>query len=94
MSMISFDDYMWCPIHPFSEDLNECRDAADDAFTSTLFQSQIDDRKERRFVSVREWGIRLERSYQTYPMYCYNNKVDDICSLGKANPSRFQKKYS
>ena len=47
---------MWCPIHPFGEDLNEGRDVADDAFTGTLFQ--IDDGKsECRYVSVREWGI-------------------------------------
>ena len=37
-----FDDYMWCPIHPFSEDLNE-GSLVDDAFTDTLFQNRIDD---------------------------------------------------
>ena len=43
---------MWCPIHSFSEDLNEGRDLADDAFTGTLFQSQTDDGKEFRYVSL------------------------------------------
>ena len=53
MSMIYFDDYTWCLIHPFNEHLNEGRDVADDAFTGTLFQSQIDDgKKECRHVSV------------------------------------------
>ena len=38
---------------PSREDLNEDRDVADDAFTGTLFQSQIDDgKKECRYVSV------------------------------------------
>ena len=45
-------------MHPFSEDLNEGRDVADDAFAGTLFQSRIDDgKKECRYVSVGEWGI-------------------------------------
>ena len=58
MSIIYFDDLMWCPIHPFSEDMNESRDIADDEFTATLFQSRFDDgKKECRYVSVREWGI-------------------------------------
>ena len=35
MSVIHFDDYMWCPIHPFSEDLDEGRYVADDVFTGT-----------------------------------------------------------
>ena len=53
-----FEDCMWCPIHPFSKDLNESMDVADDAFTGTLFQSRIDDgKKECRYVSVLEWGI-------------------------------------
>ena len=36
---------MWCPIHPISEDLNEGRDVADDAFIGPLFQSWIGDGK-------------------------------------------------
>ncbi|KAI0219978.1 hypothetical protein LSAT2_028536 [Lamellibrachia satsuma] len=32
---------MWCPIHTFSEDLNEGRDVAAGAFTGTLFQSLL-----------------------------------------------------
>lgn len=28
-----FDDYLWCPIHPFSVDLNEGRDVVGNAFT-------------------------------------------------------------
>ena len=46
---------MWCSIHPFSEDVNEGRDVAYDAFTGTLFQGQIDDGKMVcRYVSVQE----------------------------------------
>ena len=46
---------MWCPIHPFNEDLNEDRDVADDAFRGPLFQSQLDDgKKECRYVLVRD----------------------------------------
>ena len=33
---------MWCPIHPFGEDLDECRSVADDAFTVTLAQIELD----------------------------------------------------
>lgn len=32
-----FNDHVWCPIHPFSEDLNEGSDVADGAFTGTLW---------------------------------------------------------
>ena len=46
---------MWSLIHPFSEDLNEGRDVADDADTD--IQHRIDHGKECRYVSVREWGI-------------------------------------
>ena len=45
MSVTYFDDYMWCPINPFTEDLDEGRDVANDVFTGTLFQSRIDDGK-------------------------------------------------
>ena len=58
MSFIYFDEYMWCPVHPFSEDLNEGRDVADDAFTGIHVQSRIDDgKKECRYVLVRELRI-------------------------------------
>ena len=53
-----FDDYTWCPIYPFSEDVIESRDVVDDAFTGTLFQSRIvDGNKECMYVSAREWGL-------------------------------------
>ena len=43
------------PYPSFSEDLNEGRDVAYDAFTGTLFQSRIvDGKKACRYVSVRE----------------------------------------
>ena len=57
MSMI-YVMIMLCPIHRFSEDLNESREVDDDdAFTGTLFQSRIYDGNECRFVLVRMWGI-------------------------------------
>ena len=53
MLVICSDDYIRGPIHPFSEDLHEGRDVADDACTGALFQSRIDDgKKECRYVSV------------------------------------------
>ena len=44
---------MCCPIQPFSDDLNEGRDVAGDAFAGILFLSQLDDgKKVCRYVSV------------------------------------------
>ena len=57
MSMIYFDDYMWCPIHPFSEHLNEGRDVADDTFTGPLFQSRIDDGKKECMCQFENGGF-------------------------------------
>ena len=49
---------MLCPIHPFSEDLNEGMGVADDAPTGVLFHVRIDNgKKESRYLSVLEWGI-------------------------------------
>ena len=44
-------DQMQASVHPFSEDLNDSRDAADGASTGTEFQSRIADGKECRCVS-------------------------------------------
>ena len=45
-------------VHPFREDLNDGRDAADGASTGTKFQNPIADGKEEcRCVSVLGWGI-------------------------------------
>ena len=48
---------MWCPIHPFSEHLNEGRDVADDTFTGPLFQGQIDDGKKECMCQFENRGF-------------------------------------
>ena len=56
---MSGDQEMMQPsAHPFREDLNDGRDAADGASTGTEFRSRIGDgKKECRCVSVLDWGI-------------------------------------
>ena len=55
--MIYFDDCMWCPIHPYSEYLNEGRDVADDGFTGTSFQGRIDDEKKECMCQFKIWSF-------------------------------------
>ncbi|KAI0240961.1 hypothetical protein LSAT2_004108 [Lamellibrachia satsuma] len=81
---------MWYPIQSVSEDLNDGRDVADDAFIGTLFQSLIRDGKECR----RKQRHRPEADGVSSQSCFYNRRLLRLHSLLRSHAQQVRKELN